>query len=69
MRVAHTAARQIAAAVPVRASFHRDANPDYDDDMRTAPNDGPHLRTCSLCEAMCGIDVQVEDGRVARRAT
>ncbi len=25
-----------------------------------------HLRSCHLCEAMCGIEVQVEDGRVTR---
>jgi anaerobic selenocysteine-containing dehydrogenase len=24
-----------------------------------------HFRTCNLCEAMCGIAIQVEDGRVA----
>jgi anaerobic selenocysteine-containing dehydrogenase len=24
-----------------------------------------HLRTCPLCEAMCGLEIQVEDGRVA----
>lgn len=24
-----------------------------------------HYRTCPLCEAMCGLEVQVEDGRVA----
>jgi anaerobic selenocysteine-containing dehydrogenase len=28
-------------------------------------NDGIHLRTCSLCEAMCGLEITVEDGRVA----
>jgi anaerobic selenocysteine-containing dehydrogenase len=32
--------------------------------MRAA--DGVHTRTCSLCEAMCGLHVHVEDGRVAR---
>ncbi len=25
---------------------------------------GRHLRTCPLCEAMCGLDIRVEDGRV-----
>ena len=24
-----------------------------------------HLRTCPLCEAMCGLDIRVKDGRVA----
>ena len=24
-----------------------------------------HLRTCPLCEAMCGLDIRVQDGRVA----
>ncbi len=28
--------------------------------------DGVHLRTCSLCEAMCGLEVTVEEGRVAK---
>ena len=32
--------------------------------MRAA--DGVHTRTCSLCEAMCGLHVHVENGRVAR---
>lgn len=27
-----------------------------------------HLRTCPLCEAMCGLEVAVENGRVARIA-
>ena len=27
---------------------------------------GTHFRTCNLCEAMCGIAVEVEDGRIAR---
>lgn len=26
--------------------------------------DGIHLRTCPLCEAMCGLEIQVDDGRV-----
>ncbi|MFP2990255.1 molybdopterin-dependent oxidoreductase [Mycobacterium intracellulare] len=26
--------------------------------------DGRHLRTCPLCEAMCGLEIQVHDGRV-----
>ncbi|MGO9153706.1 molybdopterin-dependent oxidoreductase [Mycobacterium sp.] len=25
---------------------------------------GKHLRTCPLCEAMCGLEIRVEDGRV-----
>ena len=28
--------------------------------------DGVHTRTCSLCEAMCGLHVHVEGGRVAK---
>ncbi|WP_118915107.1 molybdopterin-dependent oxidoreductase [Mycobacterium shigaense] len=27
--------------------------------------DGTHLRTCPLCEAMCGLEIQVEGGQVA----
>ncbi len=27
--------------------------------------DGRHLYTCPLCEAMCGLEIQVSDGRVA----
>ncbi len=27
--------------------------------------DGVHLRTCSLCEAMCGLEISVEGGRVS----
>jgi anaerobic selenocysteine-containing dehydrogenase len=27
--------------------------------------DGRHLYTCPLCEAMCGLEIQVNDGRVA----
>lgn len=27
--------------------------------------DGRHLYTCPLCEAMCGLEIQVVDGRVA----
>jgi len=30
------------------------------------PSDGIHVRTCPLCEAMCGLRVHVEGGRVAR---
>ncbi len=26
---------------------------------------GRHLRACPLCEAMCGLEIRVEDGRVA----
>lgn len=25
--------------------------------------DGRHLRTCPLCEAMCGLEIQVDDGQ------
>src|SRR5262249_24479574 len=32
----------------------------------TQVRDGVHIRTCSLCEAMCGLEVTVEDGRVAK---
>jgi anaerobic selenocysteine-containing dehydrogenase len=28
--------------------------------------DGVHIRTCSLCEAMCGLQITVEHGRVAK---
>jgi anaerobic selenocysteine-containing dehydrogenase len=24
----------------------------------------PHLRTCSLCEALCGLVIEADDGRV-----
>ena len=27
--------------------------------------DGRHLYTCPLCEAMCGLEIQVEGGKVA----
>ena len=27
--------------------------------------DGRHLYTCPLCEAMCGLEIQVADGKVA----
>src|SRR5262245_25481119 len=30
------------------------------------PSDGFHVRTCPLCEAMCGVRVHVEDGRATR---
>src|SRR5262245_42319963 len=29
-------------------------------------NDGVHVRTCPLCEAMCGLRVRVEGGRVTQ---
>ena len=29
-------------------------------------HDGTHLRTCPLCEAMCGLEFTVEDGRVTK---
>jgi len=28
--------------------------------------EGVHIRTCPLCESMCGLEVHVENGRVAR---
>lgn len=31
----------------------------------TTGEDGRHLRTCPLCEAMCGLEIQVEGGKVA----
>jgi len=31
-----------------------------------ADAEGLHLRTCPLCEAMCGLRIEVEGGRVAR---
>lgn len=34
--------------------------------MPQLPPDGTHLRTCPLCEAMCGLRVEVEAGRVTR---
>ena len=27
--------------------------------------DGLHLHACCLCEAMCGLEIQVADGKVA----
>ena len=30
----------------------------------TTGEDGRHLRTCPLCEAMCGLEIQVDDGKV-----
>ncbi|WP_156764843.1 molybdopterin-dependent oxidoreductase [Mycobacterium sp. 1081908.1] len=30
----------------------------------TTGDDGRHLRTCPLCEAMCGLEIQVEGGKV-----
>jgi len=32
----------------------------------TLPADGVHIRTCPLCEAMCGLRVGVEAGRVTK---
>ena len=34
--------------------------------MAAVPPDGIHKRTCPLCEAMCGLLVHVEEGRVAK---
>jgi anaerobic selenocysteine-containing dehydrogenase len=31
----------------------------------TSPEDGSYLHTCPLCEAMCGLDIRVRDGKVA----
>ncbi|MGZ4529548.1 MAG: molybdopterin-dependent oxidoreductase [Mycobacterium sp.] len=31
----------------------------------TTGEEGRHLRTCPLCEAMCGLEIHVEGGRVA----
>ncbi|MGB9307419.1 MAG: molybdopterin-dependent oxidoreductase [Mycobacterium sp.] len=31
----------------------------------TIGEDGRYIRTCPLCEAMCGLEIRVEDGRVA----
>ena len=31
----------------------------------TSPVDGRYLHTCPLCEAMCGLDVRIQDGKVA----
>ncbi|HET8645191.1 MAG TPA: molybdopterin oxidoreductase family protein, partial [Vicinamibacteria bacterium] len=31
---------------------------------RAAPRGRIHYRTCNLCEALCGIAVEVEDGQV-----
>src|ERR1700742_1904152 len=36
---------------------------EYSEWMTTAA-DGRHLRTCPLCEAMCGLEIHVEGGRV-----
>jgi anaerobic selenocysteine-containing dehydrogenase len=30
----------------------------------TIGDDGSHLRTCPLCEAMCGLEIHVEGGRI-----
>ncbi|PJE13878.1 molybdopterin-dependent oxidoreductase [Mycobacterium sp.] len=31
----------------------------------TSPVDGKYLHTCPLCEAMCGLDIRVQGGKVA----
>ncbi len=31
----------------------------------TNPADGRYLHTCPLCEAMCGLDIRIQDGKVA----
>ncbi|MFC4455023.1 molybdopterin-dependent oxidoreductase [Deinococcus sonorensis] len=30
----------------------------------TQPTDGPHYRACNLCEAICGLEITVQGGRV-----
>ena len=30
-----------------------------------SPEDGRYLHTCPLCEAMCGLEIRVQDGKVA----
>lgn len=30
-----------------------------------SPEDGRYVHTCPLCEAMCGLDIRVQDGKVA----
>ena len=32
----------------------------------TNPVDGTHFRTCPLCEATCGLEITVKDGKVGR---
>ncbi len=34
--------------------------------MTQLPADGVHVRTCPLCEAMCGLRVHVAAGRVTK---
>lgn len=34
-------------------------------ELAATGQDGRHLYTCPLCEAMCGLEIQVSDGRVA----
>jgi anaerobic selenocysteine-containing dehydrogenase len=34
--------------------------------MNAAPADGVYRRTCPLCEAMCGLRVSIEGGRVGK---
>ncbi len=36
-----------------------------DKPLAATGEDGRHLYTCPLCEAMCGLEIQVEGGRVA----
>ncbi|WP_081287362.1 molybdopterin-dependent oxidoreductase [Mycobacterium asiaticum] len=31
----------------------------------SSPRDGRYLHTCPLCEAMCGLEIRVQDGKVA----
>jgi anaerobic selenocysteine-containing dehydrogenase len=34
--------------------------------MTAPPSDSLHTRTCSLCEAMCGLEIEVHEGHVER---
>jgi anaerobic selenocysteine-containing dehydrogenase len=34
--------------------------------MTAPPSDSLHTRTCSLCEAMCGLEIEVDNGHVER---
>lgn len=37
-------------------------------DIADIGEDGLHLHACPLCEAMCGLEIQVSGGKVARPA-
>ena len=34
-------------------------------DAPRAPDSSTHFRACTLCEAICGLEIRVEDGRIA----